>query len=60
MGYKAFCQLKLLESDGIESQLSRTYPPSFLEWKANKKCANLSLEVEYPDGERGNLFFFVV
>ena len=49
--YKAYCQAKLLKSVDIEAQLARTYPPSYLEWKASKKCGSLALDVSYPNGE---------
>jgi hypothetical protein len=41
--------MKLLQCGDIEAQLARTYPPSYLEWKASKKCASLALEVNYSD-----------
>ncbi|KAG1658544.1 putative ATP-dependent RNA helicase DDX5 [Nymphon striatum] len=50
-GYKAYCQNQLLQSSRIEPQHSRTYPPTQLEWKANKKRANMALEAKFPDGE---------
>lgn len=49
-GYKAFCQRKLLQSEGIEPQLVRTYPPSLLETKAIKKCASTAIETCFIDG----------
>jgi len=48
--YKSYCQMKLLQSDGIEAQLTRTYPPSLLEWTAAKNCASLALEITFFDG----------
>eukprot|EP00057_Strongylocentrotus_purpuratus_P022213 XP_011676687.1 PREDICTED: unconventional myosin-XV isoform X1 [Strongylocentrotus purpuratus] len=49
-GYKAYCQHKLLSCDphAIESQGSRTYPPSLLEWKAHQLQANMSLVTRLP------------
>lgn len=51
-GYKAYCQLKLLESEKIEPQLVRTYPPSLLESKACKNCAHTAVEANFIDGRR--------
>jgi hypothetical protein len=50
-GFKALCQNKLLQSARAEAQLARTYPPSLLEWRANRKRANMALEALFPDGE---------
>lgn len=50
--YKAYCQMKMLESgENIDPQLARTHPPCYLEWKACNKCANMALEVEFSDGK---------
>lgn len=49
-GYKGYCQMKLLQSDSIEPQLVRTYPPSLLESKATKKCAQIAIEASFVDG----------
>jgi len=53
-GYKAVCQRKLLQSARAECQLARAYPPSLLEWRANRKRVNMALEVQFPDGEVRN------
>lgn len=50
-GYKAYCQHQLLQSSRIEAQLTRTYPPTQLEWRANKKRANMALEAKFSDGK---------
>ncbi len=49
-GYKAYCQAKLLNCLNVEAQLVRTYPPSQLEYQANKRCANMALDVNFVDG----------
>ncbi len=51
-GYKPFCQFKLLQCADSEFELavSRTYPPSYLEWKAAKRCVNFGLDVKFSDG----------
>ncbi|XP_064628723.1 unconventional myosin-XV-like isoform X2 [Lineus longissimus] len=51
-GYKSLCQHKLLQSMGIEPLLSRTYPPSMLEWRANKRRAHMAVEVKFADGSQ--------
>ncbi|XP_065335143.1 unconventional myosin-XV isoform X4 [Cloeon dipterum] len=53
-GYKAACQRKLLQSARAECQLARAYPPCLLEWRANRKRVNMSLECQFPDGEVRN------
>ncbi|XP_049851037.1 unconventional myosin-XV isoform X4 [Schistocerca gregaria] len=50
-GYKALCQRKLLQSARVESQLARTYPPSLLEWRSNRKRVNMALTVHFADEE---------
>ncbi|XP_014277405.1 unconventional myosin-XV isoform X2 [Halyomorpha halys] len=47
-GYKYVCQTKLLESHG---QWQRTYTPSLLEWRANRKRVNMALQLHFSDGE---------
>ena len=43
-GFRAICQHKLLRSGKLESStMSRTYPPTLLEWRANKKRVNMAL-----------------
>ncbi|XP_072043238.1 unconventional myosin-XV-like [Amphiura filiformis] len=52
-GYKSYCQHKLLKTDShaLTSELSRTYPPCLLEWKANRNRANMALHLRSEDGE---------
>ncbi|XP_029433068.1 unconventional myosin-XV [Rhinatrema bivittatum] len=52
-GYKAVCQHKLMQAmqkaqHGPET--ARTYPPSLLEWTANRERANMALDVHCFDG----------
>ncbi|XP_078518827.1 unconventional myosin-XV [Lissotriton helveticus] len=52
-GYKPFCQHKLMQAmqksqHGPET--ARTYPPSLLEWIANKEKANMALDIYCFDG----------
>lgn len=49
-GYRAICQQKLMQSYALEPPLARAYPPTVMEWKANRKCVNMALEARYPDG----------
>lgn len=35
----------------MDPPLARTYPPTIMEWKANRKCVNMALEARYPDGK---------
>lgn len=49
-GYKYLCQHKTLQSAHMNPLLSRVYPPTFLEWKAIERKANMALEVKFPDG----------
>lgn len=46
--YKAICQSKLLQS---HNQWARTYPPSLLEWRANRKKTNMAVQVNLMNGE---------
>lgn len=48
-GFKWLCQHKVLQSANLEPQLSRIYPPTFLEWRAIQRKANMALEVKFPD-----------
>ncbi|XP_076459661.1 unconventional myosin-XV-like isoform X2 [Babylonia areolata] len=48
-GYKWICQHKVLQSANLDPQLSRVYPPCFLEWRAIERKANMALEVKFPD-----------
>ncbi|XP_046641646.1 unconventional myosin-XV-like isoform X4 [Daphnia pulicaria] len=50
-GYRAICQQKLMQSYALEPPLARAYPPTVMEWKANRKCVNMALEARYPDDE---------
>ncbi|KAH9502357.1 hypothetical protein Btru_073529 [Bulinus truncatus] len=48
-GYKYLCQHKILQSAHMDPLLSRVYPPTFLEWQAIQRKANMGLEVKFPD-----------
>ncbi|ESO87136.1 hypothetical protein LOTGIDRAFT_229291 [Lottia gigantea] len=48
-GYKIICQHKALQCANILPQLSRIYPPCYLEWMAAQRKANMALEVKFPD-----------
>lgn len=50
-GYRAICQQKLMHSYALDPPLARAYPPTVMEWKANRKCVNMALEARYPDDE---------
>ncbi|XP_016845570.1 unconventional myosin-XV isoform X2 [Nasonia vitripennis] len=62
-GYKAFCQRKLLQGERVllktvnsnnqttVQQVPRNYPPSVLEWRANRNRVNMALTVGFYDGE---------
>ncbi|CAH1793641.1 unnamed protein product [Owenia fusiformis] len=53
-GYKAYCQHKLLQcTDHKEGILARTYPINLLESRAARKRANMAVEVQFTDGEKG-------
>ena len=49
-GYKYVCQQKLLRAGGVPSGVSRRFPPTVLEWRANKKRVNMALEARCADG----------
>ncbi|XP_030067877.1 unconventional myosin-XV [Microcaecilia unicolor] len=52
-GYKAVCQHKLMQAMKKTQQgpeTARTYPPSLLEWTANRERANMALDVHCFDG----------
>lgn len=49
--YKEICQDKALQCMKIKPQLSRTYPPCLLEWKAALRKANMALNAKFPDEE---------
>ncbi|XP_051558226.1 unconventional myosin-XV [Myxocyprinus asiaticus] len=52
-GFKALCQHKLLQAmqkSYLIPEASRTYPPSLLEWTANRKKAHMVLQVHCFDG----------
>nr|XP_033770854.1 unconventional myosin-XV [Geotrypetes seraphini] len=52
-GYKAVCQHKLMQAMKKTQrwpETARTYPPSLLEWTANRERANMALEVHCFDG----------
>ncbi|PVD39191.1 hypothetical protein C0Q70_01819 [Pomacea canaliculata] len=48
-GYKIVCQHKVLQSANLAPQLSRVYPPCFLEWRAIQRKASMALEAKFPD-----------
>ncbi|XP_078692173.1 unconventional myosin-XV-like isoform X3 [Branchiostoma floridae x Branchiostoma belcheri] len=50
-GYNTHCQHKMLHSPAMDEGLPRTYPPCILEWKTNRKLANMALETRFHDGE---------
>lgn len=39
-----------MQAYALDSPLARVYPPTVMEWKANRKCVNMALEARYPDG----------
>lgn len=47
--YRGLLQQKLLNSEG---QQARKYPPTYLEWIANNKKANMALNFTYPNNEK--------
>ncbi|XP_069501807.1 unconventional myosin-XV isoform X2 [Ambystoma mexicanum] len=52
-GYKPFCQHKLMQAmqkSQYGPETARTYPPSLLEWTANKEKANMALDIHCFDG----------
>ena len=50
-GYKSVCQQKLLKFAFLDSTTSRSYPPSMLEWRSNKKKTAMALGTECVDGK---------
>ena len=54
-GYKSVCQAKLLKSGKMDSHIARQFPPTVLEWRANKKRVNMALEVTCFDGETNHI-----
>ena len=54
-GYKSVCQSKLLKSGKMDHHTSRQFPPTVLEWRANKKRVNMALEVTCFDGETNHV-----
>ncbi|XP_023316209.1 unconventional myosin-XV isoform X2 [Trichogramma pretiosum] len=61
-GYKAYCQRKILQSERVLikvisgnqtlcSHIPRNYPPSVLEWRANRTRVNMALTVGFYNGE---------
>ena len=54
-GYKAVCQAKLLKSGRMDLHQARQFPPTVLEWRANKKRVNMALEVTCHDGETNHV-----
>ncbi|XP_029102796.1 unconventional myosin-XV-like [Scleropages formosus] len=52
-GFKAVCQHRLMQAmqkSKYGPEAARTYPPSLLEWTANRKKANMVLQVHCFDG----------
>jgi myosin-15 len=59
-GYKYVCQSKLLRAGQLAElhnnhHASRQFPPTVLEWRANKKRVNMALEVTCHDGETSHV-----
>merc|ERR1719410_2718828 len=54
-GFKSVCQSKLLKSGRMDPHQSRQFPPTVLEWRANKKRVNMALEVTCHDGETNHV-----
>ena len=54
-GYKSVCQSKLLKSGRMDHHQARQFPPTVLEWRANKKRVNMALEVTCHDGETNHV-----
>ena len=54
-GYKSVCQAKLLKAARLDHHNSRHFPPTVLEWRANKKRVNMALEVNCYDGETNHV-----
>ncbi|XP_064096637.1 unconventional myosin-XV-like isoform X2 [Macrobrachium nipponense] len=52
-GYANLCQRKLLSSHKHSSGVARSYPPTDLEWRANRKKSRMALEARFPDGNHG-------
>lgn len=53
-GYNAICQHRLIQAmqkSLYGPETARTYPLSLLEWTANRKKANMVLQVHCFDGE---------
>ncbi|XP_065559306.1 unconventional myosin-XV-like isoform X1 [Artemia franciscana] len=50
-GYDVICQQKLLQAakTAAPSGIARSYPPSMLEWRCNKKKVNMAVEAKFPD-----------
>ena len=49
-GYKSLCQRKLLKAGKLDHHTSRQFPPTMLEWRANKKRVGMALEAKCADG----------
>ncbi|KAK7069816.1 putative TRAFAC class myosin-kinesin ATPase superfamily [Halocaridina rubra] len=47
------CQRKLLSSHKRSAGIARTYPPTDLEWRSNRKKSRMALEARFPDGKLG-------
>lgn len=51
-GYVGVCQQKMLRGERIEPQNARTFPPTWLEYKASLNKCNTSLQATFSDGEK--------
>ena len=49
-GYKNLCQRKLLKAGQLEPNASRQFPPTVLEWRANRKRVGMAMEAKCSDG----------
>ena len=50
-GYKAVCQHKLIKAGKAGGAASRQFPPTMLEWRANRKRVQMALEARCADGD---------
>ena len=49
-GYKSVCQAKMLKAGKLDPHTSRQFPPTVLEWRANKKRVQMALDASCTDG----------
>ena len=54
-GFKYTCQNKMLKSAKLDHHTARCFPPTVLEWRANKKRVNMAMEVACHDGESNHV-----